>query len=128
MAISEGQNRELRRFFAHFKAEVVDLKRVSFAEIELNNLPEGKVRFLTRSEYSALAKFLKEEQKEQAKETKKPRPPKESQKAPAKKENAPKKEFKKDFNKDGKKDFKKDFSKEPHKGAKKPAFKERKRG
>ena len=128
VAISEGQNRELRRFFAHFKAEVVDLKRVSFAEIELNNLPEGKVRFLTRSEYSALAKFLKEEQKEQAKETKKPRPPKESQKAPAKKENAPKKEFKKDFKKDGKKDFKKEFSKEPHKGAKKPAFKERKRG
>ena len=116
VAISEGQNRELRRFFAHFKAEVVDLKRVSFAEIELNNLPEGKVRFLTRSEYSALAKFLKEEQKEQAKETKKPRPLKEEQKTPAKKENAPKKEFKKDF------------SKEPHKGAKKPAFKERKRG
>lgn len=124
VAISEGQNRELRRFFAHFKAEVVDLKRVSFAEIELNNLPEGKVRFLTRSEYSALAKFLKEEQKEQAKETKKPRPPKESQKTPVKKENAPKKEFKKDFKKDDKKDFKK----EPYKTTKKPAFKEKKRG
>ena len=124
VAISEGQNRELRRFFAHFKAEVVDLKRVSFAEIELNNLPEGKVRFLTRSEYSALARFLKEEQKEQSKETKKPRPSKESQKTPLKKEGAPKKEFKKDF----KKDVKKDFKKEPHKGAKKPAFKEKKRG
>lgn len=63
VAINEGQNRELRRFFAHFKADVVDLKRISFAEIKLNALPTGKVRFLSRSEYSALAKFLKDEQK-----------------------------------------------------------------
>ncbi|MBU1659418.1 rRNA pseudouridine synthase [bacterium] len=61
VAIAEGQNREIRRFFAHFGAEVSDLKRVSFAEIELNNLPTGKTRFLTRSEYSALYGFLKEE-------------------------------------------------------------------
>ncbi len=61
VALSEGKNRELRRFFAHFGAEVVDLKRLSFAEIELNNLPTGKTRFLTRSEYSALHKFLKTE-------------------------------------------------------------------
>lgn len=63
VAISEGKNRELRRFFAHFGAEVVDLKRLSFAEIELNNLPTGKTRFLTRSEYNALHKFIKEEKK-----------------------------------------------------------------
>lgn len=63
VAISEGQNRELRRFFAHFGAEVADLKRISFAEIELNNLPTGKSRFLTRSEYSALHTFLKQEEK-----------------------------------------------------------------
>jgi len=63
VAISEGKNRELRRFFAHFGAEVADLKRVSFAEIELNNLPTGKSRFLTRSEYSALFTFLKAEEK-----------------------------------------------------------------
>ncbi|MDX9814375.1 MAG: pseudouridine synthase [Sulfurimonas sp.] len=63
VAISEGQNRELRRFFAHFKADVLDLKRVSFAEIELNNLPTGKTRYLSRSEYSALYTFLKEESK-----------------------------------------------------------------
>lgn len=68
VALSEGKNRELRRFFAHFGAEVVDLKRISFAEIELNNLPEGKVRFLSRSEYSALAKFLKDEKKSEQKE------------------------------------------------------------
>jgi len=69
VALQEGKNRELRRFFAHFGAEVADLKRISFAEIELNNLPTGKTRYLTRSEYSALHKFLKEEKK-RAKENK----------------------------------------------------------
>jgi 23S rRNA pseudouridine2605 synthase len=71
VAISEGKNRELRRFFAHFGAEVADLKRISFAEIELNNLPTGKSRFLTRSEYSALSKFLKDEKKAKAKDASK---------------------------------------------------------
>jgi len=65
IAIAEGQNREIRRFFAHFGAEVADLKRISFAEIELNNLPTGKSRFLTRSEYSSLFTFLKADEKEQ---------------------------------------------------------------
>jgi 23S rRNA pseudouridine2605 synthase len=60
IAISEGKNREIRRFFAHFGCEVADLKRISFAEVELNNLPTGKSRFLTRSEYSALHKFLRD--------------------------------------------------------------------
>ena len=63
IAISEGQNREIRRFFAHFGTDVADLKRISFAEIELNNLPTGKTRFLTRSEYSALYTFTKAEAK-----------------------------------------------------------------
>ena len=63
VAINEGKNRELRRFFAHFDAEVADLKRISFAEIELNNLPTGKTRYLSRSEYSALFTFLKAEKK-----------------------------------------------------------------
>ncbi|MDF1875076.1 rRNA pseudouridine synthase [Sulfurimonas sp. SAG-AH-194-I05] len=65
IAIAEGQNREIRRFFAHFGTEVADLKRLSFAEVELNNLPTGKVRFLSRSEYSALFGFLKEDEKQQ---------------------------------------------------------------
>lgn len=64
VAIGEGQNRELRRFFAHFGAEVVDLKRLSFGGIDLNNLPTGKVRFLERSEYTSLRTFLDEYEKE----------------------------------------------------------------
>lgn len=71
VALSEGKNRELRRFFAHFGAEVADLKRLSFAEIELNNLPTGKSRFLTRSEYSAVYKFLKDEKKAEKKAARK---------------------------------------------------------
>ncbi|MGB5966587.1 MAG: pseudouridine synthase [Sulfurimonadaceae bacterium] len=58
IAIGEGQNREIRRFFAHFDAEVVDLKRLSFGGIELNNLPTGKTRFLERSEYVHLREYL----------------------------------------------------------------------
>jgi 23S rRNA pseudouridine2605 synthase len=65
IAITEGQNREIRRFFAHFNVEVVDLKRVSFGGVELNNLPTGKTRFLTRSEYSNLRRFLAQEHQEE---------------------------------------------------------------
>jgi 23S rRNA pseudouridine2605 synthase len=38
---------------------VLDLKRVAFGGIELNNLPENKTRFFTRREYDDLHKFLK---------------------------------------------------------------------
>lgn len=59
VTITEGKNREIRRFFAHFGATVVDLKRVSFWEISLNNLPTNKTRYFTRKEYDALHTFLK---------------------------------------------------------------------
>jgi 23S rRNA pseudouridine2605 synthase len=68
IAIGEGQNREVRRFFAHFDKEVTDLKRLSFGGVELNNLPSGKTRFLTRSEYKHLADFLKSFERAQPKE------------------------------------------------------------
>ncbi len=58
--INEGKNRELRRFFAYFKLEVLDLKRVSYGFVSLNNLPSGKVRFLEKDEYNKLHKFLDE--------------------------------------------------------------------
>jgi len=59
VAITEGKNRELRRFFAHFDAKVLDLKRVSYGPFELNNLPSNKTRFLTTKEYEILHKFIK---------------------------------------------------------------------
>ena len=59
VTISEGKNRELRRFFAHFEAKVLDLKRIAFGGIELNNLPENKTRYFTRREYDDVHKFMK---------------------------------------------------------------------
>jgi len=60
VTISEGKNRELRRFFAHFGANVLDLKRVGFGGIFLNNLPTNKTRYFTRREYNELKSFLKD--------------------------------------------------------------------
>lgn len=59
VTITEGKNRELRRFFAHFDAKVLDLKRVGFGGIELNNLPTNKTRYFTRREYDDVHKFIK---------------------------------------------------------------------
>jgi 23S rRNA pseudouridine2605 synthase len=59
VTITEGKNRELRRFFAHFEAKVLDLKRIAFGGIELNNLPENKTRYFSRREYDDVHKFMK---------------------------------------------------------------------
>lgn len=61
VAISEGKNRELRRFFGHFGLNVMDLKRFEFGGMTLNNLPTGKSRYLTKDEYRDLRSFLKVE-------------------------------------------------------------------
>ncbi|MEA3417857.1 MAG: pseudouridine synthase [Campylobacterota bacterium] len=74
VTISEGKNRELRRFFAHFDAQVLDLKRVAFGDIGLNNLPTNKTRFYTRREYDDLHKFLKQGAKTQKKKDKNDHP------------------------------------------------------
>lgn len=58
VVITEGKNRELRRFFAHFQREVLDLKRIAYGFISLNALPCGKTRFLNKEEYKALHQFL----------------------------------------------------------------------
>ncbi len=52
--IAEGKNRELRRFFAHFGLEVLDLRRIEFGFVRLNQLPVQKVRFLEKGEYKKL--------------------------------------------------------------------------
>ena len=57
VAIREGKNRELRRFFAYYGSEVMDLKRVEFGGISLDIAP-GKKRFLTKTEYHSLHTFL----------------------------------------------------------------------
>ncbi len=63
VALTEGKNRELRRFFAHFGSEVLDLKRLSYGWISLNALPIGKTRYFDKKEYKLLKEFLKKEKK-----------------------------------------------------------------
>lgn len=60
VTIREGKNRELRRFFAHFNVEVLDLKRVRYGDFELNMLPGGKTRYLSKDEYKILRAYIKE--------------------------------------------------------------------
>jgi len=67
VTIAEGKNRELRRFFGHFDANILD---VAFGGIELNNLPTNKTRYFTRREYDDTHKFLKMVQKMEAQEKK----------------------------------------------------------
>lgn len=64
LCITEGKNRELRRFFAHFGREVLDLKRITYGFISLNALPTGKTRFLNQEEYRALHQFLNQTKEE----------------------------------------------------------------
>ena len=64
VTINEGKNRELRRFFGFFDAKILDLKRVSFGDIELNNLPENKTRYFTQREYDDLHRFMKKHKKD----------------------------------------------------------------
>ena len=61
VVISEGKNRELRRFFAHFGLDVLDLKRLEYGGISLTNLPTGKTRYLTKEEYKNLRIFMNED-------------------------------------------------------------------
>ena len=58
VVIQEGQNRELRRFFGYFKAEVLDLRRVRYGFASLNALPVGKWRYFSKDEYKQLRRFL----------------------------------------------------------------------
>ena len=63
VVLTEGKNREIRRFFAHFGAKVLDLKRVTYGWVELNNLPQNKTRYLDKDEYAKLHRFLEESKK-----------------------------------------------------------------
>lgn len=60
VAITQGHNRELRRFFAHFNAEILDLNRISFGVFSLDGLKNGSWRFLRKDEYKTLRQMLKE--------------------------------------------------------------------
>ena len=58
VSITEGKNRELRRFFGAFGLKVLEVRRRSYGFVHLNALPCGKKRFFTKDEYKQLHLFL----------------------------------------------------------------------
>ena len=54
ITIHEGFNRQIRRMFAKVGMKVKMLERITFGPITLDDLPVGKVRFLTNDEIESL--------------------------------------------------------------------------
>ena len=54
IVLQEGRNRQVRRMVGQVGGKVVDLKRTRVANIRLNNLPEGRWRYLTATEIAGL--------------------------------------------------------------------------
>ncbi|MBN2694767.1 rRNA pseudouridine synthase [bacterium] len=52
--IHEGRNRQIRKMFAFFNSNVVELKRIAIASIELGTLKAGEYRYLTKEEINSL--------------------------------------------------------------------------
>lgn len=59
LTVSEGKYHEVKRIFGHFSYDVVDLKRVKFGPINLDNLNEGEYRLLNQEEYNSLLEVAK---------------------------------------------------------------------
>ncbi len=55
--LCEGKKRQIRRMFESVEIRVIDLKRVSFAGLELGSLPEGKWGYLNKAEIERLKKM-----------------------------------------------------------------------
>lgn len=58
ITLTQGLNRQIRRMCSHFGYEVVKLKRIRIMNIELNNLPVGKWRNLTKEEVNTLLAII----------------------------------------------------------------------
>lgn len=56
--LHEGRNRQVRRMCGKVGLEVLELKRVGFGPIKLEDLPEGGHRHLTENEVSSLLNYL----------------------------------------------------------------------
>ena len=56
ITLFEGKTHEVRRIFAHFGKEVIALRRISLADIEIERSPEntGSIRELTEAEITGL--------------------------------------------------------------------------
>ncbi|GIO65278.1 MULTISPECIES: pseudouridine synthase [Paenibacillus] len=59
ITIHEGRNRQVRRMFDAISHKVIRLKRVSFGDLQLDNLKRGLYRHLTSNEVEALKNMAK---------------------------------------------------------------------
>ena len=58
ITIAEGRKHEVKRLFAHFRLEVVRLRRVSLGPVALGNLRPGGIARLDRTEMEVLNRFI----------------------------------------------------------------------
>ena len=58
ITIAEGRKHEVKRLFAHFRLEVVRLRRVSLGPVALGNLRPGGIARLDRPEMEVLNRFI----------------------------------------------------------------------
>jgi|AntRauTorckE6833_2_1112554.scaffolds.fasta_scaffold00060_50 pseudouridine synthase len=54
ITLNQGQNRQIRRMFAHFNIKVRKIKRISLGPLELHLLKEGEFRKLRKEEIKVL--------------------------------------------------------------------------
>jgi len=54
MDLCEGKNRHVRRIFEAFGEKVIQLKRLSFANVKLGSLPYGEIKELSQAEIDGL--------------------------------------------------------------------------
>ncbi len=57
LVLSEGKNREIRKMMQALGYEIEDLKRITYADIDLGDLPQGDYRELSASEVAKIKKF-----------------------------------------------------------------------
>lgn len=57
ITIHEGRNRQVRRMFEAISHKVIRLKRISFGDLQLQNLKRGLYRNLTKAEVDSLKKM-----------------------------------------------------------------------
>ncbi|MCF7794880.1 rRNA pseudouridine synthase [Patescibacteria group bacterium] len=57
LTLNQGQNRQIRKMFAHFNIKVNKIKRISLGPLKLNLLKEGEFRKLKKEELETLKKI-----------------------------------------------------------------------
>lgn len=56
--LTQGLNRQIRRMCEHFGYEVIKLKRTRIMNVNLDNIPVGKWRYLTKTEMAAIERMV----------------------------------------------------------------------